>query len=654
MVEVLEAGDRPTLARFGGIEAMLEASTDLAASPMMPEFLRLALDCLKEADGDAAARFAEFICRCLELAKDDFAWTEAVDLIDRARPLPTSVEERCFSRCLVLSGDRSVAPVTRATALDGALRWAVENRKRQLRLCLALLDIAADDDPGFLGRAAKIMGVAYSHWGESELISRLRALADVDGASDEVAFELGMAKLLDGLSAADRRAATASFEAASYWFNRAADAREQRPDARAYARCLDVLMAFSRGEGVDSLDQLASSLSRDAFEIHAWHTRSDIPPWLGARHAEAVSWELLALSLRALARHLDAPSWWEPAVVVERYLLAAYAAGRSILRGGRSSGVAALVCPRIEGTLVQSEWQAHLLKTWLARNAVSEWREEAECLAAKIDVLVEEGGRVRPPQAATAKPTVAALLDQAAIPADAKTVAKAVIADAQSVHIINMGGAEAAILQECAAAAWNLADYRENKNGRMLFNAVLAWTVRFVASRLDLTKRDVSGLSYLFERDDGSLPHESELQSDYHSLMLSNVLGTEIEVSNIGGGRADLRFVFGSERLVVEVKRESYDCSFDGLERFYAAQTTDYQNVSVRLGFLLVLDQTEVRTGGTPHISTLFRPTMVVRKDEAEPRYVVIFRLPGRRLIPSDLTKRSKKRAGSAGSGRHG
>ena len=646
MVETLEAGERPTLDRFGGVEALLMSSADLSASPMMPEFLRMSLDYLKGGNKEAHS-LAEFACRCLDGAKDGFALTEAVDLLDLARPLPTWVEERCFSRFLVLASDHSAESMARAASLDGALRWAAEDRKRQLRLSLALLEVTPDDDPDFLARAAKVMGVTYSHWGETELLSRLRALTEVDGASDEAAFELGMAKLADGLSANDRKIATESFEAARYWLNRATHAREQRPDARVYSLCLEVLTAFARGDGFDRLDDVASSLSSEAFQFHAWHAGPDAPPWLGVRYVEAISWELLALSLKTLAKHIDGPGWWQPAVIIEQHLLSAYAAGRSILKRGRASGVEVLVRPRIEGTLVQNDWQAYLLKTWLAHNSENEWRGEAEALASKVDALISEGRRVHPIEAATAKPTVAALLDQAQIPTNAKALAKKVIADAQAVHIANMSAVEMELLEACAEVALSLSDYRDNKNGKMLFNAVLAWTVRFLASRLDLTRRDVPTLSYLFERDNGSLPHENELQADYHSLMLSNIVGTEIEVSNIGGGRADLRFVFGPERLVVEVKREKGNCSFEGLEQLYAGQTTDYQNVSIRLGFLLVLDQTEVRNGGTPHISTLVRPTMVVRKGETEPRCVVIVKVPGRRLRPSDLTKEAKKGGGN-------
>jgi hypothetical protein len=52
------------------------------------------------------------------------------------------------------------------------------------------------------------------------------------------------------------------------------------------------------------------------------------------------------------------------------------------------------------------------------------------------------------------------------------------------------------------------------------------------------------------------------------------------------GGRAGVRLKSSGERVVIEVKRELEDSSFDALATSYQAQTSDYQNVSVRLGFL--------------------------------------------------------------------
>lgn len=630
MAACLEAGEEPEPNRFGGIGTLATVAETLAASPLMPEFIRMSLPLL--ADSGASRVAGEFICKLLEGAGSDIAWTEAVNVLDEAAPLPAATEDRLFARFLAAAADRSLPALTRAAGLDGAIRWADRDRRRQLRLSAALLDVSANDDPDFLARAAKATGVTYSHWREPALLEVLAGLYNAEGAADEAAFELGMARLADGLDADDRKAAGDAFADARLWFGQAAALRDMRPDARLYARCLEALASFSDGSG---LAGLAAEIARESFGFLAWPGSEGCPPWLGARRAEAASWTALALKLKGLAEHLDSSSWWEPVAVIEEHLLSAYCAGRAILKRSRDGGIDAVVRPRIESSLARERYQGHLLKQWLSRNADGEWRTEAEALVARIDALISEGHTGPPREAAASRPTVAALVDAAALPESVKIA----IADVVRVQAGNLTASEVAVLDACIEAASAFPDYRDNAVGRMLFNAALMWTVRFLAGRLDLTKRDVPAIEYLFERADGSLPHENALQQDYFNVMHSNLPGTEIEVANVGGGRADLRFSYRPERLVAEIKRETGDGSFEALLRSYAAQTTDYQNVSVRLGFLLVLDLTELRSQGTPHLRDLVRPCSVIRTGESEARLVVVVKMPGRRLRPSDLSK---------------
>jgi hypothetical protein len=117
-----------------------------------------------------------------------------------------------------------------------------------------------------------------------------------------------------------------------------------------------------------------------------------------------------------------------------------------------------------------------------------------------------------------------------------------------------------------------------------------------------------------------------------------------LEPTNIGGGRADVRLRASNERIVVEVKREMSNASFDALATWYAGQTTDYQNISIRLGFLVVLDLTTENREGTPHLTSLFQTRGIQRQGEDVQRVVTIVRIPGRRKRPSDLTKAAKSR----------
>jgi hypothetical protein len=100
------------------------------------------------------------------------------------------------------------------------------------------------------------------------------------------------------------------------------------------------------------------------------------------------------------------------------------------------------------------------------------------------------------------------------------------------------------------------------------------------------------------------------------------------------------------ERIVYEVKRELHDASFSALEAAYSSQATDYQNVSVRLGILLVLDLSRIRYEGTPHLTELVKPAVIARAGETSPRGLMTVVAPGRRFRPSGLTAVSKAKNG--------
>ncbi len=161
-------------------------------------------------------------------------------------------------------------------------------------------------------------------------------------------------------------------------------------------------------------------------------------------------------------------------------------------------------------------------------------------------------------------------------------------------------------------------------------------------NRLEMTKADDPTVEYLFQHDDGTNAKEDALQADFFRWLTTNAAGSDLEPTNLGGGRADVRLKSSSERVVIEVKRELEDSSFDALAASYQAQTTDYQNVSVRLGFLFVLDLSNNNNEGTPHIRSLVQTRLVQRSGEDHPRLLVIVKVPGNRKRPSDLTKAAK------------
>lgn len=644
LIDIVKSGRDWQLEDLGGITKLAPAARLIGSTPMMPELLHQLV--LEWNNATAADRDAHkgILRDLLEVATTDFVLLEVVDILEHHRPLPDDGDECCFMLFLAkaATGNYSLSGLSRGAALDGAFRWAGGNRRWQLRLLDFFLGLAPNDDTEFLRRAAKIVGVAFSHWRDKELLEVLHKLAEIEAVRLGAAFELGMAALAEAMDRADSDAAATAFREARDWFEESNGASEYHPEASLYLDVLNLLLNFHSDAATTSFATAGARVQQHAFELHAWSGGSG-PPWLGTRQTEAACWSALASAIAGLGGSLDEPSWWDPATVIEKGLLSVYCAGRSILRRDQRGGVEAMVRPRIHASVARQAGQAHQVRTWLQHNATHEWVTEARDLIAQIDNFIEQAGSPKnPPDAASERTSLAAIIARSKIPEGQRNVLFAVVTNAVSLQLDNLTGSEVDVIERCWKEAQQHTDYSTNTNGARLFDTVLLWLVRFIFNRLELTKGDDPAGAYLFEHDDGSLPHEDELQQDFFRWVATNAAGSDLEPTNIASGRADIRLRSGPERLVVEVKREETDCSFDALVKSYAAQTTEYQNVSIRLGVLLVLDLATPCREGTPHLTSLFEMRQVRRYGESEPRLILIVKVPGRRKRPSDLTKLAK------------
>ncbi|WP_049794569.1 hypothetical protein [Methylomonas methanica] len=320
----------------------------------------------------------------------------------------------------------------------------------------------------------------------------------------------------------------------------------------------------------------------------------------------------------------------------ESQVLAAYSAGRTVLKRNHEGYLETLIRPRIENSIGRREGQAYLLRRWLLQNRHHALVPEAASLLNGIEHVISQGAKSsRPFEAGTVWAPVTAVLSQVHCSEETEQRIRRLIENAFTSSLENLSGAEIDIFDHCRSAVENHPDHRDNIRGAKLFDTVLLWTVRFLKNRLEMTRKDDASVAYLFENAGGTLPYEGALQEDYFRWISTQTAAGEIEATNLGGGRADVALKTTGERIVIEVKREMQNASFDAIVKSYAGQTTEYQNVSIRLGFLLVLDLTEARRTGAPHIRSLVECRQVTRAGEDEPRYVVMVKVPGRRYSPS-------------------
>ncbi len=644
-IAALEEGEELSVVALGGLGAVAEAAEPLGRSPIAPSVVTAMVRYWTS----AAASEGPLLHRTFEVllgeVSTDFVLMEVVDLLDSAQPLPGEADSACFRSFLEKAKNKRLSALARSAGLEGAFRWSVTDRRRQLRLLDVLLGIDTDDDPEFLRHAAKIMGLAYGHWHEQDIVQRLAGLRVVEAVRADASFELGMAKLDDALESAVRDESQALLAEARDFFQ--ASVLTPGPDAaaRLYAACLDALATFAAGTDANRLKDESNRIERLAFELSADESSADRPLWMGSRHEEAICWSSLANTLAAVAADLHEQSWWEPRVVIEDHMLAAYTANRTLLKRGADRSIEVLIRPRIEASLVKHEGQAYQVKAWLRRNPSHIHTAAAQELINRIDLFFPEEERKseNPTWAMTGTSPVVALIDKAQVSEDQKRVLFEVAASAFSLQLDNLTAAEWQVIDSCRTIVAAHPDHKSNLHGRRLYDALLLWTVRFLVNRLEMTQKDDPTVAYLFENETGTLPHEDALQDDYFRWLCTVTAGSDVEATNVGGGRADVRLRSSNERIVTEVKREMADSSFDGLVAHYAGQAGDYQNVSLRLGFLLVLDLAREPDAGTPHLTALVQTREVVRAGEMIPRLITIIKVPGRRKRPSDLTKSAKR-----------
>jgi len=640
LVDFLEAGTNPSLAMIGGIDVLNKVIPEIGVSPLLPEFVRIVLNSDESIESEDGWRF---ICGTLSICKNGIAMRECVDLLDQFISLDSEADNQILESYLNIAIDKTNESLARAATLDGALRIAIALPEKRFDLIRVLIRIDVRDSPDFLRWAAKIIGVAHSHWHVDELVNKLHELRDVADAKDEVYFELGMSCLSKALTSIESNAVAAELQDARFWFNKSLASPLGRPDSTLFLLCTEVLTEFSVGELNGLVESLANQIDNSVRDLIISHRSNFDPPWLRTRTLEVLLWKQLSQALRQLENELLEPSWYEPAVVIEQFLLPIYSASRTILKLNQLGGIESLVRPRIEGSLAAMAGQAHLMRKWFRQNQFDELAEDAKQLIEQADKLVSKHADDQILFGKRSNGLIESLITNSNLTANHKSLVINAIYDAFEVHLTNLTNAETMVIETCLLAVASQSDYHQSKNSKQLFNAILLWTITFLHARLEMTVRDEPAIAYLFKRADGNLAKEDDLQSDYKKFMESNIAGTKIEVMNVGGGRADVYFQFSAERIVVEVKRDSKDCSFDALEKAYSSQAMDYQNISARLGFLLVLDQTD-RDGAAMHISELVKSVVLIRKGETQPRFLVIVKVPGERLRPSEQTKLAKKK----------
>lgn len=596
---------------LGGIAELSLHCDALASSPLLPflfDAIITSLPMLTEED-----RFAtnELVLTLLGKSTHDISFVDSVEKLIAHAALFKEIAGLLTQIFIQRVQDRSAADLIRTVSLRAAVQWAAQSRQYQLRVIDILLGIETDTESSyFLAHAVKVIGFAHAQWNEPELINKIIQVLDFNRTCPEALFEYAMTFLNAGISGRDPEACYSYFTQSAQFFRLSVQESEVNPQALVFALAVELLCEFyQRNIHVDVIgysEQLAIAI----FEYESW-LKQDVPHFLNTvRMNELHAWNKLAEVLANTLVKLDEPSWNEATLIIEAYILAAYSCSKAILAFNDDSGIDLLVRPSMEESITKPGL-IHHLDLWLRDNKDHSKYCVALALFNKSKLL---------------------LCDESQLESNSIDLA---IKDAIVFALLNLNSAEKSVLSTLLPAVSANHDY---EHSRMMINSVIVNLVKFVSHRLNITKKHDPNANYLYAKQKEKVT-ESDFQMDIYRW-LYGTCGSQIEISNVGGGRTDISCAQGNDRVVIEVKKEEFDSSFKALARKYINQTISYQVTNVRIGFLAVLDLSISSEQPSPHITTLFHATEVQLQEELDKRLVIILKIPGNRQYPSSFSRK--------------
>ncbi|WP_313197186.1 hypothetical protein [Rhizobium sp.] len=642
MEGLLSSEETPTIDRFGGLESVLSDGARVGVSVFSDMLVDLVLPYREGRPADVDGFLAE-VLTVIDRGPELSTIANRLLALDFSE---SAAETRVFKRFLSLATEQRKPTPLRTAALKGALAFARDDAIRLARLVADLSETSPGDEPTYLAHAARIAGVLHGKTRNPALADFLRLLDGVDGVDDQVHFELGLVSLQHAIEAEDTPQVVRHLSDARDEFDRAVASRASRHDARSYQIAISLLMEFHEQKIPTGFDGSVRAIRASAFAYSEYSLMGRSDPVLGSIASQVAALASLAGELAAVTSRLDEDVWLEAVDIIEKHLLFAYEANRSVFAGRPGRGVDCVIRPVIEPRLFGNRNHLLQLSAWLRRHAPKFDAELTRDLAAAVEAAYRRGVDF-PTDAESGDPLDSALKERVRSTSDeayedlVATAAKVMYAHQSQ----NAGVAIRKMLETVAHAFASMEDFASTFV-RNHFLALAFGAANFLAQKLDSSVEMDRFSGYLFERGK-PLPLEKELQQDFLRHARSAGLPVTDELRGIGGGRADVAYVSDGVVIIVEVKRELAGASFDNLLASYGEQTAIYQATNVKLGLMLVLDLSK-KNSRLAHMDTWYETRIGDLLDDGTERGVLIVKVPGRRETPSTATVAAKARKGKA------
>jgi hypothetical protein len=623
ILDSLQTSKSIALLDFGGVDYLHENIETVYSSRFLPEILKCLINEIEQITESERSKCKSIILTSLHFCNDTFAIQEVIHIIETGVLSILKIEDSCFLIYLEESKNADKNSIVRSWHLEAAFRSSLNDKSKRFKLISSLIDISVEDSNEYLRHVSKILGLCYSYWQEEELLIKLVELKDLSKGSDEVWFELGMCYLLNAIKSDTKEDAFQNFNLSKDHFQKSIELNSERPDGVAYEACISILLSLRDSElQIDRKEKL-KNITRAITIYNAWHVSENDSIWMSARNTEIANWYILIDKLDKLLIHLEEPSWFEPKIVIENYLLNIYTASRTILKRNHLGGLEKVIQPKIHNSLNNEANQLFLLEKWLTLQEDSKLGEIGKKLKQEINLAKFK--------ISNTLPNSISLITE--LPNEKQSEFQKFVTNHKndntndvSIHIENIFNNSVPIFS-------NISDY-ENEEIKMGFNILFYNSLLFLKSRMDGSKTNFKEPSYLFEQK--SKPLESELQKDYYQFMLSALLhgNTSIEKNDVASGRVDVYFSYAKFNISAEIKRDWKDCSFDALKTKYLGQASEYSNTNAKLGFLIVLDLTP-KPNGIKSIESSVKVEIVEKENDPIKRAIVVIVVPGMRKTPS-------------------
>lgn len=449
----------------------------------------------------------------------------------------------------------------------------------------------------------RALGAALAEWQDNDIEQAMLQLVDDEDVEGDVAMELGAYRLVKAAESPTAVQAIAELQESTRWFARADDAEERR-DAPAFRLATSSLLAFADGghiatETVESLEAAAT----DYLLIY----RNLEPHWRQPRAQAMVEWVSLVESMRRVSA-LDEPAWFEPAALIGQ-AAALFSAHQSLTLvvhlgdtpGGDSEssqapGIAAIVQPRIKAGFASQAHSISFLDQWLAEKerqlgSGEEVSEEDRHFFQSIAEFAAQTDESPPKSFSGPSAEVAvarSVLQSVATSAD-DALQNAIVHAAPLVVPARPLGLEEErvvrrILDESASITEPFAPEVEKEVICLL--AVMVKYSSYLINQVQSGERKIPFLGH----SKAPFPKEHLLADGLNDHLLFAGLPSQIERTDVGGGRVDIALQFARFQLFIEVKRELTVRSDSDLFASYADQAVQYAATDVPLAFLAVLD----------------------------------------------------------------